>query len=235
MTTLCKFLKKSYRNSQIKHFYTSMVESGLARIEIEENCNPFHLFGEWLDESKACGKFNTVFFNLATTNRNGDVSNRVVVLRDFKENSLVFVTNGNSKKIQQIKANPKVSACFFWNYTKDEKYIQRQVRIEGISVEMSFQECLEYYNKEPLYCKIRSHICQQGQKVDWDTLKKKHDEILEEIKTTNKQLPMPEYLVAYKIIPNKFDFYFAWDNNIADRLEFIQKSGNGWEFYHVAA
>lgn len=43
------------------------------------------------------------------------------------------------------------------------------------------------------------------------------------------------FRVAYKIIPNRFDFYFSWNNNIADRIEFIQKDGNEWEFYHVAA
>ncbi|KAJ8959820.1 hypothetical protein NQ318_011552 [Aromia moschata] len=139
------------------------------------------------------------------------------------------------EKIQQMKDNPKVSGCFFWGYQKDEKFIHKQIRIEGIAEKLSNEECEEYHNKDPLFCQIRSHICQQGQKVDWDELKKKHDEILEAVKETNKPLKMPEYYVAYRIIPNMFDFYYSYNTNIADRLAFTKQCEDKWTFERIAA
>lgn len=241
MRIFCRtLLLKIYRSSplNVKQLSsTAMDESGLAYIDAKENCNPFDLFKEWLEESKTYGNFNLATFSLATASRTGDVSNRTVVLRDYKDNSLIFVTDENGKKVQHIKENPKVAACFVWSYVKDEKFIKRQVRMEGTAVQLPREECLAYYNKEPLFGKIRSHICQQDQRINWNDLKKKHDELLKEVKTTNKELPMPDHHVTFKIIPSRFDFYLAWDNYIADRLEFIKNSGsgNGWEFHHLAA
>ncbi|KAJ8982129.1 hypothetical protein NQ317_002855 [Molorchus minor] len=142
-----------------------------------------------------------------------------------------------SKKYGKInnKENPKVSACFLWSYIKEEKNINRQVRIEGTVEQLSDKECAGYYNGQPLFAQIRSNIIRnQSAKVDWIDLKKKHDELLEKVKTTNEPLQMPEHEVAYKIIPTMFDFYYAWNQNIADRILFT-RNGNDWALDRIAA
>ncbi|KAJ8918594.1 hypothetical protein NQ315_013099 [Exocentrus adspersus] len=213
----------------------AMDESGLAYIDTDKNGNALKLLKDWMEEFKIFGKYSALVFNLATADRHGNVSNRNVVLRDIKDDYMVFATNNSSKKAQQIKDNPKVSACFLWSYVKDEKHINRQVRLEGSATAMSHEESLKYYEEEPLYCKIRSYICQQDKVVNWDNLKVEHDKLLKEVKENDKELPMPPCYAAYRIIPTSFDFYFAWDNNIADRVVFVKQSGNEWEFHHVAA
>lgn len=56
------------------------------------------------------------------------------------------------------------------------------------------EETEKFYNADPLYCKIRAHLCHQDAEVDWDTLKKRHDELLEEARVNISALPMPDYL-----------------------------------------
>ncbi|KAG5900493.1 hypothetical protein JTB14_010904 [Gonioctena quinquepunctata] len=207
-------------------------ESDLTYIDIKPGSSPFQLFQSWLEEAKNYGRLNNGFFNLATSNEVGDVTNRTVVLRDFKDNYLVFLSNDGSRKNQQIAKNPKVAACFLWTYEKDEKFVIRQVRVEGTAEPMSKEHSEKYYEREPLHAKIRAHICKQGQKTDWNELKTEHDEMLKQVRENGLELSMPEHVSAFKITPTYFDFYFAWDNAIADRLIF-EKTTNDWTFNRV--
>lgn len=50
------------------------------------------------------------------------------------------------------------------------------------------------YDREPLFCKIRSYICKQGHNVDWDELKQRHDEIFDSVCKGENDLPMPDHL-----------------------------------------
>lgn len=56
-------------------------------------------------------------------------------------------------------------------------------------------EYAEIYEREPLFCKLRSHVCHQGQPVSWDAQKEVHDKLYEQSKSDEKNsLPMPEWL-----------------------------------------
>lgn len=51
-----------------------------------------------------------------------------------------------------------------------------------------------YYNNEPIFCKIRSHICHQGEIINnWDDLKAQHDKLLQEVENGTNSLEMPDY------------------------------------------
>ena len=52
----------------------------------------------------------------------------------------------------------------------------------------------DLYEKDFLYSKIRAYICEQDKEVIWNELKANHDKLLNEVKTQNKNLPMPEHL-----------------------------------------
>lgn len=50
------------------------------------------------------------------------------------------------------------------------------------------------YANEPLYCKIRSHLCHQGLPVEWTEAKAKHDKMYEEVLAGKNSLPMPDHV-----------------------------------------
>lgn len=68
------------------------------------------------------------------------------------------------------------------------------MRIEGRVQKLEPIEFKHIYDREPLYCKIRSHLCHQDRPVDWDDLKCQHDEILQEYQRGENTLPMPNHL-----------------------------------------
>nr|CAI5838950.1 unnamed protein product [Callosobruchus analis] len=122
--------------------------------------------------------------------------------------------------------NPNVSVCIFFGYNKDGRRIERQVRFEGIAEKLSKEKCREYYDRDTVYAKIRNTICDQGNKVDWDDLKTKHDELFRKYKEGQNQLEMPDHVLAYMIRPHKFDFYYAHDHYIADRIVFCKNKND---------
>ncbi|VEN35859.1 unnamed protein product [Callosobruchus maculatus] len=212
----------------------SIQESGLAHIDVEKGVLPSELVEEWIKEFKKYSHANKVLMNLATASLKGEVSNRNVVLRELSDDGFTFLTVRNGKKVQHMEENPAVSACLYFSYLKDRKHIERQVRIEGTAEKLSKEKCKNYYDREPVHAKIRNIICDQGAKIEWDDLKTKHDELLRKYKEGQVELEMPEHVVAYMIRPHKFDFYYAYDTYIADRIVFCKDKNGEWKCERVA-
>ncbi|XP_057664183.1 pyridoxine/pyridoxamine 5'-phosphate oxidase-like isoform X1 [Diorhabda carinulata] len=208
--------------------------SGIAYIDIKENTSPFALTAEWFDEAKKYGNYKLVF-NLATSTKSGEVSNRFLVLQDFVNDKFRFISNENSLKGQDMKENPMVAACFLLKYSKDGNHITRQLRCQGTITKMSYEEASDYYKKDPLYCQIRSHIYRQGEIVDWNEQKQKYDELVRRVEE-GVTLTMPVYQTGYEISPFSFDFYDSAGDQIADRMVFKKNEENGcWDYHRVAA
>lgn len=64
-----------------------------------------------------------------------------------------------------------------------------QVRVTGNVTELSEPEIADLYKEESLMAKIRSKICRCGEVVDWNELKAKHDETLQNYCDGSDQLP----------------------------------------------
>ena len=76
--------------------------------------NPFKLFEEWFDKAKKSELNDPNALALATSDKEGIPSVRMVLLKGFSEKGFVFYTNLNSKKSEDIKINPNASMCFHW-------------------------------------------------------------------------------------------------------------------------
>ena len=74
--------------------------------------NPFKLFEEWFEEAKKSELNDPNALALATSNKEGVPSVRMVLLKGFNEKGFVFYTNLNSKKSVDIQSNPHASMCF---------------------------------------------------------------------------------------------------------------------------
>ncbi len=93
--------------------------------------DPMHWAAAWLDEAKRQRvQRNPDSMTLVTVGNDGRPSARVVLCKDFVADPgyLVFYTNYESRKVQELRANPQVAATFHWDA------LGRQIRIEGIAV-----------------------------------------------------------------------------------------------------
>jgi len=118
--------------------------------------NPFKLFEEWFDKAKKSELNDPNALALATSDKEGIPSVRMVLLKGFSEKGFVFYTNLNSKKSEDIKINPNASMCFHW------KSLLRQIRIVGNINPVSDKDADEYYNSRGYGSRIGAWASKQS-------------------------------------------------------------------------
>ncbi|KAL6263122.1 hypothetical protein P5V15_005924 [Pogonomyrmex californicus] len=219
------------------HFAKKMATTGdhVGIAKIVPVDNPVNLFRLWRDETI---KFQNGLIDVCclstVSSPNSKVSSRNLMLREFDNDGFVIMTDARSQKVKDMECNPYTAMCFLWNYKNDKQYyIMRQVRIEGSMKKLERPAYQLIYEKEPLYCKIRAHLCHQDQPADWDDLNRRYNEIFEA--HNEEDLPMPEHVVAYKLLPEVMEFYYARDQLIADRIRYKKNEKNHWEYQRITA
>ncbi len=185
--------------------------------------NPFKLFEEWFDEAKKSELNDPNALALATSNKEGVPSVRMVLLKGFSEKGFVFYTNLNSKKSGDIKSNPHVSMCFHW------KSLLRQIRIVGKINSVSNKEANEYYNSRGYGSRIGAWASKQS------TILNSRDQLYQAIDSYKKKysdennVPRPEYWSGWNLSPNEIEFWLDGENRIHERLKYTKNKNGGWD------
>ena len=107
-------------------------------LESEASINPWEQFEYWLEDARREGIKDYNAMNITTINSEGFPNSRVVLLRSFDSNGLVFFTNYLSSKGKDMEGNDKVGVNFFWNI------LERQIRVHGVIRKISTEESDEY-------------------------------------------------------------------------------------------
>ncbi len=105
--------------------------------------DPFAQFERWWNEALASEIDEVNAMTLATANKEGIPSARIVLLKGYDERGFVFFTNYESTKGKELQQNPHAALVFFW------KELERQVRIEGRVEKVSEAESDEYFHSRP--------------------------------------------------------------------------------------
>ena len=184
--------------------------------------DPIKLFEEWFNEAKKSEINDPNALALATADKSGFPSVRMVLLKDFNNKGFVFYTNFNSKKGKELKSNLKASMCFHW------KSLRRQVRVLGNVEEVSTEEADEYYNTRPYKNRIGAWASSQSEDLDKrDTFLKKISEFEKKYSDQNS-VPRPPNWSGWRILPNEIEFWLDGEGRIHERLLYI-KNKTGWK------
>ena len=101
--------------------------------------NPFELFRRWYDKAQNLEYEETNSVVLATADKNGLPSARVVLLKSYDEKGFVFYTNFTSRKGRELIDNPQAALCFYW------PQLARQIRVVGQVERVSDEEADSYF------------------------------------------------------------------------------------------
>src|SRR5262245_21809738 len=110
------------------------------------NPNPVEEFRSWFrmaTDQRPGDWYDRTAMTLATSGKDGTVTARIVLLKDFGEDGFVFYTNYDSRKGRQLSENPRAALVFHW------PYLQRQVRVEGTVTRVSRAESEQYFWSRP--------------------------------------------------------------------------------------
>tara|TARA_B100000073_G_C23615635_1_gene526344 strand:- start:331 stop:957 length:627 start_codon:yes stop_codon:yes gene_type:complete len=184
--------------------------------------NPFKLFEEWFEEAKKSELNDPNALALATSNKEGAPSVRMVLLKGFSEKGFVFYTNLNSKKSGDIQSNPHASMCFHW------KSLLRQIRIVGKINSVSDKDADEYYNSRAYGSRIGAWASKQSTVLD------NRDQLYQAIKDFKKKypdennVPRPKHWSGWNLTPDEIEFWLDGENRIHERLKYTRDQTGSW-------
>ena len=185
--------------------------------------NPFKLFEEWFNTAKKTEINDPNALALGTSDKEGNSSVRMVLLKGFDKKGFVFYTNLNSKKSEDIKVNPKASMCFHW------KSLLRQVRVVGKINSVSSKDADEYYNSRAYGSRIGAWASKQS------TILNQRDELIQSINMFKKKfpnennVPRPNYWSGWNLSPTEIEFWLDGENRIHQRLKYVKLDENNWK------
>lgn len=188
--------------------------------------DPYKTFGEWLEEAKAAEINDANAMNLATADKNGRPSNRMVLLNGLDERGFVFFTNAESRKGRELDENPFASLCFHW------KSLRRQVRIEGRVEQTSEAEADAYYNSRPRISRLGSWASQQSRPLpnfsDLEKAVQKYDTEYEGM----EEIPRPGYWKGFRVVPDRIEFWINGEFRLHKRHVFELAHG-AWQTHMI--
>jgi len=117
-------------------------------------------FKAWLTEAEKTEPNDATAMSLATVDKDGHPSVRMVLLKDVDEQGFVFYTNFESQKGIEILQTPKAALCFHW------KSLRRVVRVRGDVVVVSAEEADAYFNSRARDSRIGAWASDQSRPME---------------------------------------------------------------------
>ena len=185
----------------------------------EDEANPVDLFKKWFAVAEKSEINDPNALSVATSNKEGIPSVRMVLLKGLSDLGFVFYTNFNSKKGNDLRNNPNASMCFHW------KSLRRQVRVTGKVVVVENDEADKYFSSRKYGSKISAWASSQSEQM------KNRDEFLNKIKEyekkypKEKEVPRPPHWSGWRVLPKEIEFWLELDNRSHQRL--VYKKNNG--------
>lgn len=195
------------------------VISGLP--EASADRNPLDLFREWLEVANGSRILLPEAMTLATADREGRPSARMVLFKGLDERGFRFFTNYDSRKSKDLAENPHAALVFHW------AVLHRQIRIEGMTERLTEEESAEYFKTRPRGSKIGAWASKQSSRLGGR-------EVLEEAfasaerRFEGEEVPLPPFWGGFRVVPQRIEFWQGRANRLHDRLLFTRNE-DGWE------
>ena len=190
--------------------------------ELDEKASqllPHDQFRIWLDEAIESKIPEPNAMTLATVSSDLRPSTRVVLVKGFGPEGIVWYTNYESRKGRELAGNPFASLQFHW------VELERVVRIEGLVEKRNPTDSDTYFKSRPLDSRIGAWASPQSQVITSRTYL-----MTQAAKFAARFLlnpPRPPHWGGYILKPDRWEFWQGRQNRLHDRLQYT-KSNDNW-------
>ncbi len=182
--------------------------------------DPIARFEAWMAEATKTEPNDPNAVCLATATKDGVPSARMVLLKGADARGFVFYTNLESRKGQELAANPNAALCFHW------KSLHRSVRVEGGVEPVTAVEADAYYASRARGSRIGAWASKQSRPLESRfALERAVAEYT--LKFGLGEIPRPEFWSGFRLIPRRMEFWQDMQFRLHDRQVF-HREGDGW-------
>ena len=196
-------LRKSYEKAELS--------------EAHSHADPLQQFDQWMREAIASEVPEPNAMTVATVGPDLRPSTRVVLIKGFDSRGIVWYTNYESQKGQELAGNPYAALQFHW------VELERVVRIEGLVEKVSAEDSDAYYATRPLDSRIGAWASPQSQVIADRTVL-----VAAAAKYGAKFLlhpPRPPQWGGYRLKPDSWQFWQGRKSRLHDRLRYRLEKG----------
>lgn len=188
--------------------------------------SPFDQFARWFEEAQKSEVTEPNAMILATSDGNGLVTQRTVLLKAFDDKGFVFYTNYTSRKAQQMAQCKRVSILFPWYQ------LERQVTVTGEVEKVTKAESLKYFLSRPHGSQLGAWVSQQSQVISSRSIL---EQKLHEMKAKFQEgkVPLPDFWGGYRVIPDSIEFWQGRSSRLHDRIKYTQNESS-WEINRLS-
>lgn len=194
-------------------------------LESNAAADPLQQFTLWLDQALKAEIPEANAMTLATVSSNLRPSTRVVLIKGYDGQGIVWFTNYDSRKGRELAGNPFAALQFHW------VELERVVRIEGRVEKISPADSDTYYHSRPLASRIGAWASPQSQVIEsrqW--LETSSNKFAVQYA---QQPPRPLHWGGYRLVPEQWEFWQGGSDRLHDRLQY-QRSNGQWMMKRLA-
>ena len=188
--------------------------------------NPLEQFNIWFQIAIDAEVNEANAMAISTISKEGTPRSRYVLFKDIVENQLVFYSDYESSKGQEMEQNPNISGLFFW------PELHRQIRLEGIVSKTSDEVSDSYFASRPRGAQLSAIASSQSSEIEGrETVEDRIKELEKEF--DGKDIPRPDNWGGYAIDISFWEFWQGRRSRTHDRFIYV-KNDNSWQITRLS-